>query len=325
MKKYPSIEQFRNLIKEVRMAHDYKGKNEEGNPIYLNTEKYPVLKFTGTIKLHGTNSSIVKYKEGNVEFQSRERVLSIDQDNANFMQEMVKKDLSFLFKDFEFNEYVAIYGEWCGGNIQKGVAINGLDKMFVIFGVKIDDNWVNIPVTLHDNVKGIFNILQFRTYHIDIDFNNPQLVQNEIIEMTKEVEDECPVGLYFGKKGIGEGLVFTCDTNKSYRFKSKGEKHSETKVKKLNSVNIEHLNSINEFIENTVTENRLEHGISFFKENNIELEPKNIGQYFSWIVKDVLKEEIDTITENDLNEKAIKNAIITKARVWYLNKINVLA
>ena len=33
----------------------------------------------------------------------------------------------------KFNDYCAIYGEWCGGNIQKGVAINGLNKMFVIF------------------------------------------------------------------------------------------------------------------------------------------------------------------------------------------------
>ncbi len=30
MKKFHSIEQFRNIIKQVRLAHDYKGKDENG-------------------------------------------------------------------------------------------------------------------------------------------------------------------------------------------------------------------------------------------------------------------------------------------------------
>lgn len=321
MKKYPSIEQFRNVIRNVKAIHDYKGKDEEGNPIYKHTENYPTLEFKGTIKLHGTNAGIVKYSDGRIEFQSRERVLSLEEDNSGFMAAMMPIDLSFLFSGFKFNEYVAVYGEWCGGNIQKGVAINGLPKMFVIFGVMVDDKWVELPSFLYSNEDGIYNILQFPTYSIYIDFNSPELSQNKIIEETVKVEECCPVGKHFGKEGIGEGIVFTCVSNQDLKFKSKGEKHSVSKVKKLNPIDTEELGTINEFIESIVTENRLEQGVSYFKENNIEVDSKNTGEFLGWIVRDVLKEESDTITANGLDEKKIKNAIVQKARVWFLNKI----
>lgn len=321
MKKYPSIEQFRSIIREVRLAHDYKGKDENGKAVFRNTENYPILKFKGTVKIHGTNSAIVKYSDGRLEFQSRERVLSIENDNAGFMAEMMKLDLSFLFSGVQFKEFCAFYGEWCGGNIQKGVAINGLPKMFVIFGVMIDDGWVELPSDLHDNQKNIYNILQFPTYELEVDFNKPESAQNKIIEMTCLVEECCPVGKFFGKEGVGEGIVFTCETNQGLKFKSKGEKHSVTKVKKLNTINTEMMGSINEFINYSVTENRLEQGICFFRENNIDVDIKNLGQFLSWVVRDVLKEEGDAILNNKLDEKAVKNAITVKSKIWFLNKI----
>jgi hypothetical protein len=321
MKKYPSIEQFRNVIRKVRERHDYKGKDSEDKAIYQHTENYPTLKFKGTVKLHGTNSSIVKYSDGRLEFQSRERVLSLEQDNDDFMTEMMKIDLSFLFTNIQFNEYCAIYGEWCGGKIQKGVAINGLPKMFVIFGIKADDEWLDLPSYLYDNKNNIYNINQFETYEVDIDFNKPELVQNKIIEMTIAVEECCPVGKFFNKEGIGEGIVFTCMSDQDLKFKSKGEKHSVTKVKKLNPIDTELMNSINEFVECTVTENRLNQGITFFNENNIQVDAKNTGKFLSWVVQDVLKEENDTIINNNFDEKRVKNAIVTKARIWFLNLI----
>lgn len=322
MKKFPSIEQYRNVVKAVRTWHDYKGKDEDGNPIYQHTDNYPTLKFKGTVKLHGTNASIVLYKDGRKEYQSRERVLTLEQDNAGFMMAMMGVDTSFLFKDLVFDDYAAVYGEWCGGNIQTGVAINGLPKMFVIFGIKVDDVWVDLPSWKYDNESGIYNILQFPTYEVEIDFNAPELIQNTLIELTNEVENCCPVGKYFGKEGVGEGIVFSCPTVPELRFKSKGEKHSVSKVKTLNPVDVELLNSINEFVEAVVTENRLEQGLTYFGENNIEVDIKTIGQFLSWIVTDVLKEETDTIVANQLDMKKVKAAVVNKARIWYINNLN---
>jgi hypothetical protein len=320
MKKYPSIEQFRNVIRSVKAIHDYQGKDAEGKAIYQHKDNYPTLKFQGTVKLHGTNASVVKYSDGKLNFQSRERVLSLEEDNAGFMASMFPKNLDFLFSDFKAKDYVAVYGEWCGGNIQKGVAINGLEKMFVVFGIMIDDAWVELPKDLHNNEIGIYNILQFPTYEIEIDFNNPEVVQNKLIEMTISVEENCPVGKFFDKDGVGEGIVFTCVTNQELKFKSKGEKHSASKVKTLNPIDVELMESINEFVELAVSENRLQQGISYFNENNILVDSKNTGEFLRWIVTDVLKEEKDTLEASGLDEKKVKNAIVTKARIWFLNQ-----
>ncbi len=321
MKKYPSIEQFRSVIRKVKMQTDYQGNDDNGNPVYKNSEQYPTLSFLGTVKIHGTNAGVVKYYNGGLEFQSRERVLSLEQDNSGFMNCMVNLNWNKFLERFNFTNNVAVYGEWCGGKIQKGVAINGLEKMFVIFGIKIDDVWSDLPKDFHHNEIGIYNILQFPTYEIDIDFNNPELSQNKLINMTISVEENCPVGKFFGVNGIGEGIVFTCINNQDLKFKSKGEKHSASKVKVLNTVDVEELNSISEFVEMAVSQNRLEQGISFFKENNIENETKNTGEFIRWVVNDVLKEELDTIESNNLNEKKIKSAIANKARLWFINQI----
>lgn len=317
--KYPSIEQFRNVIRKVKERHDYQGRDENNDPIYAHTSNYPTLKFKGTVKLHGTNAGIVSYKDGRLEFQSRERVLSEDKDNADFMKSMSSLDLDSLFSGIDFNDYIAIYGEWCGGNIQKGVALNGLPKMFVIFGCMVDDVWVDYD--RHENLKNIYNINQFPTYEVDIDFNNPELVQNALIDMTIAVEDCCPVGKYFGVEGVGEGIVFTCIDQPDLKFKSKGEKHSVSKVKKLNPVDTEVVKGINEFVEKVVTENRLEQGVQVMKENGIYPDSKNTGEFLRWVVNDVLKEETDTILESNLDDKKLKSAITTKARVWYLNRL----
>jgi hypothetical protein len=321
MKKFPSIDQFRNVVRTVKTQHDYQGKDENGEAIYQHTSNYPTLTFQGTVKLHGTNAAIVKYRDGRLEYQSRERVLSLEQDNANFMMSMMPKDTRVLFSGIEFDDYCAIYGEWCGGNIQKGVAINGLPKMFVIFGIKVDDEWVELPSWKHDNENGIYNILQFPTYNVEIDFNNPETVQNKLIEDTLAVEEECPVGKYFGVSGIGEGIVYKCTTNPNLIFKSKGEKHSVSKVKTLNAVDVEAMAGVQEFVDNVVTENRLEQGLTYFYENKIEISPKTTGEFLRWVVTDVLKEEIDTIVANQLDMKKVKNAVVNKARVWFLNKI----
>ena len=272
MKKYPSIEQFRSVVRTVKTQHDYQGKDENGEAIYQHLSNYPTLKFQGTVKLHGTNASVVKYKDGRLEYQSRERVLSLEQDNANFMMSMMPKNLDFLFSDIKFEDYCAVYGEWCGGNIQKGVAINGLPKMFIIFGIKVDDEWVELPSWKHDNENGIYNILQFPTFDVDIDFNNPELIQNKLLEDTLAVDVEALAG-------------------------------------------------IQEFVDSVVTENRLEQGLAYLYEMKIEISPKTTGEFLGWVVRDVLKEETDTIVANQFDMKKVKGAIVNKARMWYLNRL----
>lgn len=314
MKKFGSIEQFRNVVKSVRLQHDYKGKDNLLNPLYLNTTPYPTLKFEGTVKLHGTNGGIVLYKDGSIKYQSRERELSLGSDNMGFMTYMSGVDLYPLFEGIQFEDYIAIYGEWCGRGIQKGVGISELDRMFVIFSCRVDGELIDLSGRDIKESR-IYNISNFKKFEIDIDFNEPEMSQNKLIEWTLDVERECPVAKKFGVSGIGEGIVFRCVERPELVFKSKGEKHSSSKVKKLNSVDTELLESMKEFVEYACTENRLKQGLEHVESIDI----KNTGDFVRWVCNDILKEESDTLVKNNIEWKKVAPMISKKASSYFRN------
>lgn len=316
MKKFPSIDQFRNTIKDVRLNWDYKGKDENGEPVYSHTDPYPVIEFTGTAKLHGTNAAIVRYVDGRTEFQSRERILSIVDDNAGFMAWMLNKDIDPLFSGIAYKDYAAVYGEWCGKGIQKGVGISELERMFVIFAVKADDVWLDVePSIMHER---IFHVKQFPHWTIQIDFDNPELSQTRLIDLTNMVEDECPIAKHFGVTGVGEGIVWSTP-DRRFCFKVKGEKHSVTKVKTLAEVDVEMVNGVNEFVEYAVTDARLQQGLDVLRQRGIVVDQTATGEFLKWVVGDVIKEEADTMIGNGLDVKMVNKAISQKARIWFFN------
>ena len=335
---FPEIGQFRQIIKLVHDNTRYSGKDENGDAIFDASKRLPTLTFTGTVKLHGTNAGVTLTSDGDMYAQSRENVISVANDNAGFAffvesNKEVFKDL-FQTLDIRDADYITIFGEWAGGNIQKGVAINGLPKMFVIFAVKLsydnNEEKVNYFYTdeetkhLKNTESKIYNVLDFEKYSIDIDFENPQLAQNKLIELTMAVEAECPVGKAFGNIGTGEGIVWKCDTGKgTIRFKVKGEKHSSSKVKTLAPVNTEKVSSIKEFAEYAVTESRLNQGIEkVFTSVNEQMDIRKMGDFLKWITNDIIKEEMDTLKDNGLEPKDVTSAISNIARKWFLDKWN---
>lgn len=340
MIKFPEIVQFRQIIRQVTDQARYSGKDENGDAIFDASRVLPTLTFTGTVKLHGTNAGVTLTRDGDMYAQSRENVITTENDNAGFafFVESNKENFKNLFSTLEFRDadHITICGEWAGGNIQKGVAINGLPKMFVIFGVKMSykDDEANVNYFLTDdetkhlkNVdERIYNILDFETYTIDIDFNDPKMIQNKLIELTLAVEAECPVGKVLGNVGTGEGIVWKCDTEHgTIRFKVKGEKHSSSKVKKLAPVDTEKLNSIREFAEYSVTESRLEQAIEkVFTSVNEEIDIRKMGNFLRWITNDIIKEEMDTLKDNGLEPKEITKAVSNIARQWFLDKWNTI-
>lgn len=344
--RYPSIEQFRNVVRAVTDHVRFAGKDENGKAIY-NNNVLPTLTFTGTTKIHGTCSAIVAHdRNGTFTFQSRERILSLEQDNAGFMMFMEgKKDiLQGIVYAIENNihEYmdennedsidkIAIFGEYAGGNIQKGVAVTGLEKFFTIFGIKLirkneTEEWLDLAELphIHANDHRIFNIFQFGKWSIDIDFNNPQESQNKLVELTDQVEQECPVGKFFGVSGIGEGIVWHCQfDNKFFQFKVKGSEHANSKVKTLASVDPEVYTKINTFIQDTVTENRLQQGLTILiNELQKPFDMTSVGEFIKWVTQDVMREERDTIVANQLDMKKLPSAIANVSRQWYSKKLD---
>lgn len=341
MHKFPSIEQFRNVIQEVNHRTRYKGQTEDGNPIYdEGPMDMPTLSFRGTVKLHGTNAAMVytwdMLKHDYVmHAQSRSNIITPLSDNAGFAafahtmnsEALLNTIEKTLGNDMGYTpELIRVYGEWCGGNIQKGVALNGLNKMFVIFAVKIDNIWLS-----DENLKNIklpegrvYNILDYPSHVIDIDFNNPQNSTNKLVELTNEVEAMCPVGKAFGNEGIGEGIVWKCITegwNQSrYWFKVKGEKHQSSKTKTLAPVDIERVNGIKELVGNLVTESRLEQGLEQLRMEKLEISRKNVGFFLKWIVADIVKEDLDTIMGNGFEPKELNGQISKIAREWFFEQ-----
>jgi len=335
--KFPSIEQYRNVVRSVIDKTQYIGKDENDNAVFDRNKSLPELTFKGTPKLHGTNSSVVIFPDGTIQVQSRNRILKLNNDNAGFAKFVYDIGEDFWIENFiHLNNTVTVYGEWCGEGIQKGVAISQLPKMFVIFCIRndyddkifwVDTRFWNDYLSIYKwNDKSIYSIDQFESYELDIDFRNPKIHQNELVYITEQVEKECPVGKYFGISSIGKGVVWKCITpqynDSRFWFKVKGSKHSTSKVKCLAGVDIEKLKTIEEFGDRVVTVNRLMQGIEYLKETGVEPSKKTTGQFLSWFFGDVIKEESDILEESGLSKEDVGKIIGTKAREWYFRYLD---
>lgn len=336
MRPFPSINQFRDVIKKIQRKAAFIGLDDGGNPILNSAPALPSLRFKGSVKLHGTNAGIV-FENGGVVFQSRERELSHEQDNAGFFNHMQDHlpalggvadliRLQAIEADSD-DDVIAIYGEWCGGNIQKSVALNGLPKMFVVFAIRVNDQWQDIDQFnwLSDPEASIFNITQFEQFDIEIDFARPEIAQNALGSITEKVEARCPVGAHFGIDGVGEGVVWRCveDPSSDYWFKVKGEKHSASKVKTLASVDVESIERLRDFVTIAVTDARLEQGLQNLVNEQLKpFEMTSMGDFIRWVFNDVVKEEGDTIEANGFDTKKLGGPIAAVARSWYVQRLN---
>jgi len=343
LSKYPSINQYRNVIKDIRESSYYIGKDETGEPIFDRNRKAPTLKFTGTTKIHGTSSAI-QYDGKDFICQSRERIITPVDDNAGFASYVYRNKEYYLNLlnsisekyPIKHDEFIVLYGEWAGKGIQKGVGVSEVEKFFTVFGIKLVSLDKNIPsywfpdeqveelITNNPEVD-LYNIFTFGKWSLYIDFEQPELVQNTLIQLTEEVEKECPVAKYFGvHNSTGEGIVWShrdSDSGVVHRFKVKGEKHQISKVKTLAPVDIEKVNSITECVNNILTENRLEQGLEHLRSNNHELDIKNTGIFIKWIISDLAKEEMDTILGSGLEFKEVVSSAQRIAKNWFFEKL----
>lgn len=312
------------------------GFDDAGEPILNPSPTLPTLKFRGSVKLHGTNAAVV-FASGGITYQSRERELTLTADNAGFYAHMATKGDALrwvantiqdqLGLNREADNVIAVFGEWCGGNIQRGVALNGLPKMFVVFAIRVNDDWQDIDTFgwLTDSAASIYNITQFEQFDMIINFGRPEIAQNALGAITEQVEARCPVAAEFGSVGVGEGVVWRCvdDPSSEYWFKVKGEKHSASHVKVLAAVDVEAVEKMRDFVDMAVTPSRLEQGLQNLM--NEQLKPfdmTSMGDFIRWVYGDVMKEEEDTILKSGFDAKKLGGPIANAARKWYVDRLN---
>jgi len=298
------------------------------------------ISFRGTIKLHGTNSSVRHTKDGELIAQSRTRVITPVSDNAGFAFFVEKKKDSILeickiVRDsygIDPSNDLIIYGEWIGPGVQKGMAINQLpEKQWVLFSFKVIDgekeNYIDIKPSFEEKFKkdNIFSVFDIPQWNITVDFENVESKENAVNQFTKltdEVEKECPWAKQWNISGLGEGIVwqpigkFWGDSN--LFFKTKGEKHKNTSPKEhKEQLNPEILSTIEEFVKFALTPNRLNQGIDAIKEAGHSLELSSTGHYLKWVGNDVARECCLELEDNKLEWSQVAKAVNENARKYF--------
>lgn len=335
--KYPSTVQFRNVVKSILERNSFVGLDEEGKAIYDPSIKKPLLTAKGTIKIHGTNAGVSYSNPHGLWAQSRENIITVDKDNAGFAfhahsnEEFYTKSLKeFADKnniDLDINS-ITVFGEWAGTSIQKGMGITKHPKSLFVFGVKVakpgDEEfksyWINSSDFPRDEENNIYNIYDFKTFEMEIDFNRPDFAQNKMIEIMLEVERECPVAKQLGHEGIGEGNVWTIEfKGEVYRFKVKGERHSKSKVKTIRKVDAVKLDKIHDIAEKVTPNWRLEQMLTetFDLINGGSVNREGLGDYLRAVIKDVMKEDLDIIADASLEPKDVNKYISQIARDYF--------
>ena len=335
--KYHKTGQFSDVVHHVKRNAQFKGLDDNGEPIIDRAAICPKIKFRGTVKLHGTNASLIQFEDQAIYKQSKERILCAEHDNYGFFALTAKADVASLLtrvKDrfvertgLEVKYPVKIAGEWAGQGVQTGMGISNYPRTFYTIGIKIGDNkeegygWQPLEDYADISIDGFVPITDFPVYEVEIDFENPKDVQNYLGELTLDVEKVCPVAAQLGTEGLGEGIVWTpveqkylCDTG--MWFKVKGSLHSASKVKVLAQVDPEKLESVAAFVEYSVTKNRLEQGVT-----EIGLDINKTGDFVRWIVGDIAKEEILSLSASNLTMKDVSKVIADKSRRFYFEKL----
>jgi len=350
--RYHKIPQFHKVVQAVNFKTAFTGMDADGQPVYDHSLKKPTIDFLGTVKLHGSHSGIIYTPESGIRGMKREAYTEII-DNKKVVVNNGLLPKNKLSVHFEFNawlnqhkEYltelmtnlwfkyckigqqITLFGEWAGKKIQKHVGISKLPKSFYAFDCKVrtietkEDEWIAINHLNLDNTKNIFNIYDFPTYNISIDFENPRLSQNEIIEITNQVEKECPVSKQLGiENSVGEGVVWTgFYKGEKLVFKVKGKKHSASKIKTLAPIDPEKLKNKMEFVDYACTVNRIEQGI----QETGASEKKDIPDLLKWVANDILTEEKASLNASSLIWKDVARECNNRIIQYFFKKIETV-
>jgi hypothetical protein len=130
-----------------------------------------------------------------------------------------------LGKQYAAWKEIMIAGEFAGRGIQKGVGVSGLERFYVIFGLRLDGVWMLPSVWREVGVEEgrIFNIFDFQTFKVTIDFTPRRRIvgQGTVQEGIVDQEDTCIEKM--GKLALlqrdGDGEAKERDTDEGNKFK----------------------------------------------------------------------------------------------------------
>lgn len=339
MVKFQKISEFADVYRAMVSVATFQKLDTDGEPIYRGLGDGDIVIAEVSIKLHGTNAGYTLDRERGLYFQSREREVTIDHDNAGFAlwssfperKQFIESFLRNLLEAREEITSVTLFGEFCGKGIQKGVACSQVDKFFAPFALRVTlkngesfeaENWKEIE-------SKELGIIPVSWYQTSFSLKEPQDFIDTINQQVGEIENEDPFMLEkFGVSGIGEGVVVKCWVGcargvstrfQGFRFKAKGEKHRVTKTAKAASVSNVSLEDAYKFAEYAATENRVLQAIDTL--GLPDLTKSHIPSVIKWVIEDIKSEEMPRIEElgnKGIPFKAIQGAISKEAVKHYL-------
>lgn len=95
--------------------------------------------------------------------------------------------------------------------------------------------------------------------------------------------------------------------------------------RKFITIDVEKVANLKEFVDMTVTESRLEQALdNITREQGLPFDMTSLGKYIKFIIEDIIKEEEDTIVDNQINLKDMKKQISLKSKKYFIERLNNL-
>jgi hypothetical protein len=307
--KWPSIDAFKYAHQYIRYG-DFIGES---------------IDYLSKIKLDGKNAAI-QIRDNEVGYQSRNRMLTPDSDNAGFAAWASQYEEQWRSCGNAFdNETVIIYGEWFGDRMTKNVACSRVEgKHFAVFAVQLFTASSSVRLVYPGSIAA--RLPSIPNLHVLPIFGRYTIDENNLTEIAslieKQVEDidKCDpwVQSTFGIEGPGEGLVFypTSHYDPRLLFKVKGKAHRVNKVRKVMDVNPEELATVEAFVDAFLTPARLAQALAELEAGS-PLTVRDTGEFVQWVLQDIKKESTLEVKANGLSWNKLAKAIAPRAVTFF--------
>jgi hypothetical protein len=277
-----------------------------------------VLNFSGTVKLDGTHADLVQYANDHTKFvvQSRNKILDMEHDQFGVgcffskIQDIVLQLFDSIRKQFNDAGTILIAGEFCGRGLQNNTK---LDPMFVFFGIRIADVWIDVSKMKNFNNRWrIYNIYeQLPCYKVEIKMSNIQDGIDKMLKMTEDVDLQCPFANSLGVQGI----FWTCKEkqgNTDMWFKTTGESHCVP-------IKYKPIDPDYSSVFDCMTETRMLQAILFMLHMPYKpsISMSNINIFYKYVVDDLIREE----TFQGIKERSVRKVANKIACDWYKSYI----
>lgn len=325
MIRWPKIQHYSHMIAYIR-----KYRPDLSGGKWLSGTWVP------TVKLHGTNAGIrllelcddLGHLQEWMIPQSRNRYLTPASDNMEFAAHVQANKDSYLVKmrtlaDELRRTDITVFGEWIGKGIGNA-AVSQLQRKFVAFGIYNGENFLAARNALRgagfDSVWDARDIGELNAIAI---YNGDYEAAVETIRnLTLRVEAECPYAAEFGVSGVGEGLVWRNAENPydtSLWFKSKGDEHKNAK-KRVDPASPDIVAKVDSFLENEVSEERLQQGLDWLREMGLPTTVQSTGKFLGYVLTDLQKETMLDLEQAGLTWANVKKDAGRKVVAWYSSK-----